>query len=203
MGLLVRCNNALPKRSRQEKNRQMLPTQKPCCTCKIVKPLSDFYKDKGQKDGHEHRCKVCRKVSVVRHERAHKEKANLRKKRWAEKNVDKRRESERRSYLKLSKINPGRYRSKCRARQALIKKATPAWASKYKIEAVYNSCPKGFHVDHIIPLKSDLVCGLHVETNLQIITEFQNCSKNNRVDLFKISEVFLSELQKQKAQDFS
>jgi hypothetical protein len=38
-----------------------------------------------------------------------------------------------------------------------------------------------FEVDHIIPIKSDFVCGLHVPWNLQIITEFENISKHNKV----------------------
>lgn len=43
----------------------------------------------------------------------------------------------------------------------------------------YFNCPVGHEVDHIIPIKNDLVCGLHVPWNFQYLTKSENCSKNN------------------------
>jgi len=37
-----------------------------------------------------------------------------------------------------------------------------------------------YEVDHIYPLQSKWMCGLHCEANLQILTESQNASKGNR-----------------------
>ena len=38
----------------------------------------------------------------------------------------------------------------------------------------------GIQVDHIIPLKAEGVCGLHVPWNLQLVTKSYNSSKGNR-----------------------
>jgi len=57
---------------------------------------------------------------------------------------------------------------------------TPKWANLAKIQEIYNKCPKGYHVDHKIPLQGKLVCGLHVETNLQCLTATDNMKKGNK-----------------------
>ena len=38
-----------------------------------------------------------------------------------------------------------------------------------------------WEVDHIVPLQSKLVCGLHVHNNLQVITALENIKKHNKV----------------------
>lgn len=64
-------------------------------------------------------------------------------------------------------------------RRNLLKIATPKWADIDKIKEIYSSCPKGYHVDHIIPLQGELVCGLHVENNLQHLPAKDNLTKSN------------------------
>ncbi len=60
---------------------------------------------------------------------------------------------------------------------------TPAWANLDKIRQIYDNCPEGHHVDHIIPLNGINICGLHVEYNLQYLPAKENCSKGNKFEL--------------------
>lgn len=57
---------------------------------------------------------------------------------------------------------------------------TPIWADLEKIKSIYNSCPTGMTVDHIVPLQGVNVSGLHVHNNLQYLTAAENSAKNNR-----------------------
>ncbi len=73
-------------------------------------------------------------------------------------------------------------------RRASKKNATVAWANDLLIQEIYElaqsrSLATGIphEVDHFYPLQSDVVCGLHVEHNLQVITATANHSKGNRV----------------------
>jgi translation initiation factor 2 beta subunit (eIF-2beta)/eIF-5 len=86
-----------------------------------------------------------------------------------------------RKYIKTEKgkaVN----REKSAYRRALKKQATPPWIDRKVLKEIYANCPKGYHVDHIIPLESDDVCGLHVPANLQYLSAFENDSKGNRFD---------------------
>lgn len=58
--------------------------------------------------------------------------------------------------------------------------ATPSWANLDKIKEIYSKCPIGYHVDHVVPLMGDSVCGLHVENNLQYLTARDNLAKSNK-----------------------
>ena len=56
---------------------------------------------------------------------------------------------------------------------------TPPWADRDAIRTFYHNRPEGHHIDHIIPLKGDLVCGLHVSENLQYLPIPENLAKKN------------------------
>ena len=69
-------------------------------------------------------------------------------------------------------------------RHARKLQAIPKWVGKKELEQIkfiYKSRKKGYHVDHIIPLKGINVCGLHVENNLRIIKAKYNMSKGNKL----------------------
>ena len=83
-----------------------------------------------------------------------------------------------RQYTKNNKGLNNSYSSKKRANKI---KATPSWANLEKIKEIYKNCPEGYHVDHIYPLRSKYVCGLHVENNLQYLTATENLQKSNKI----------------------
>lgn len=115
-----------------------------------------------------------------------KEKVNLAKKMWRDNNKDKVA-----VFTKEWRINNrARYNHLHAKRRAFKINATPKWLTKKdhaaisdyytmakELEKVF---PWGQQVDHIIPLQGKTVCGLHTPNNLQILSVWQNQSKNNR-----------------------
>lgn len=117
---------------------------------------------------------------------------------WFEKNKEYRKEYRREQYHlnredELAKAKEWKSANKdvCAAqfmkRKAAKLRATPPWADEDAIKAIYAEARRltvetgvQHHVDHTYPLQSDWVCGLHVETNLQILTASGNQSKSNR-----------------------
>jgi hypothetical protein len=77
--------------------------------------------------------------------------------------------------LERARMYSSLYRAKKVKRQAM-----PFWAEKEAITLVYKKAKEhGWTVDHIVPLQSKLVCGLHVWNNLQVMDKPLNQSKSN------------------------
>lgn len=83
--------------------------------------------------------------------------------------------------------NPGAVNEATARRFASKMKATPAWADRSLMQDIYElarvyaaSLGRPFHVDHVVPLRSKVVCGLHSHTNLQVLPGPDNIAKGNR-----------------------
>ena len=131
---------------------------------------------------------------------ANKDKVNEQKKQYNAKNKERIKQyrienkEHRRQVRKLwAEKNRGREVIKATKRKAMKLQAMPKWLTSEhlkEIEALYVEAMElrwlnenqELHVDHIIPLSNDNVCGLHVPWNLQVLSGSLNCKKSNKFD---------------------
>lgn len=158
---------------------------KHCPSCSSDKPSVMFYKNRSRHDGLDYHCKHC-SMSAVRS--------------YQEKNKDKKlayAKSYRKThkYQQINKISRMKHietvRRLVRERVLSIKAATPKWLTashffqmremvKIRNEVQWLSEAR-LSIDHIIPLKGPIVCGLHVPWNLQIIPLADNLAKGTKL----------------------
>lgn len=102
------------------------------------------------------------------------------------------REQNQEYFSNYAKENAGRINATTRKRQAAKLQRTPAWTDSvdiFEMECIYAYCSSlrriglKYEVDHIVPLQGKNVSGLHVPSNLQVITEKENRSKQNRMEI--------------------
>lgn len=116
-----------------------------------------------------------------------KEKCNKVNKEWYRKNPNKRLIVQQ----NWQQNNKGAVRFHANKRRVAKLKATPKWADneweQFLIEEMYDLASLKqkifnleFHVDHIVPLQSKFVCGLHCSDNLQVISGKENSIKSNK-----------------------
>jgi 5-methylcytosine-specific restriction endonuclease McrA len=87
--------------------------------------------------------------------------------------------------------NKVQVRADTKARRRKHRDATPKWLSrrqKSEIRQLYQiaitmtqTTGEQYVVDHIVPLRGDSVCGLHVPWNLRVITQDENLKKSNKL----------------------
>ena len=171
-----------------------------CTCCCEAKPLDCFYYH-AKRGRYEARCKDCFKakartyadtnreavresnrVAGAKFREANREHERARLREYARANSD--------LYAVRNKVwretNPHLKAAKEAHRRASKSRATPPWADSKAIKAIYEEAARlsketgvQMHVDHVVPLKSDIVCGLHCEANLRVVSAAENLRKSN------------------------
>jgi hypothetical protein len=172
-----------------------------CKRCNTEKPHSEFYKDNRNAGYLSSRCKTC----DLAYQRSRKKQKTQSSARWyqSEKGIAyKQSLREQNKQKNLQRLNEKismlsqttddqilTWRRQSSIRHAARLRATPSWIDrqhKHKAVQIYaltqqlqELLGRVFHVDHIVPLISDQVCGLHVWWNLQPLSELENVKKGN------------------------
>lgn len=144
-----------------------------CCKCSILLKKEGTYKQKPEfKERNNSRAR-----DRYNSDNAYKERILSIGKKYRDKNKDKERARTHANRVKFKAY----YASKCAERRAMKLKATPEWRNNEKIAKVYDMGKKyNLEVDHIVPIQSDLVCGLHCWDNLQLLSRQENARKLNK-----------------------
>ena len=168
-----------------------------CSGCKETKPLNCYSKDGFY-------CKPCARAYLKQYRDKNGARLSVLKKKWYLDNrerillekreytrrvssdvMEKRRVKRQSDPLAMAKHNHAGA-----LRRASETRSTPVWADLEKISEFYLLARRlsketgiRYSVDHICPLRSELVCGLHVHNNLQVIPLVENCSKQNKYEL--------------------
>ena len=115
-----------------------------------------------------------------------KETRRAKNKDWIKRNAESHKDRQQSYQRKHYAENKEYYYVKSAKAKSRLRKSTPGWADLNKIAEIYRQAAAmstdevKYSVDHIIPLKGKMICGLHVENNLQIMTLEENKRKGNR-----------------------
>lgn len=164
---------------------------KHCWKCSTSKPEFDFGNNKSKPDGLATECRECKRKQDREYAARNREVAKKRASEWYYKNYEYARQQQKPYCSNWKKINSDKHCAIENKRRASKLKATPKWLTEsdnLQINCKYSlakmlSRETGiqYHVDHIVPLKSKVVCGLHVPWNLQVIPATENLRKSNRI----------------------
>jgi hypothetical protein len=180
---------------------------KVCKRCSVAKNLDLFHKDRKSLDQLNTICKSCKSLDDKKYRETHQIELKAKKREYylkVEKHKRKLRTLDKLKRLSLSnkiyrennieriKYNYKIWRLSNKAtvnarnmrRYAAKLNQCPPWVNKEHLERIkqfYANCPKGYHVDHIIPLQGKEIRGLHVIWNLQYLPAIENIRKSNKV----------------------
>ncbi len=141
-------------------------------------------------DGRLNHCKACRNAYVKAWQVANPETRKKIARESAANNRDPARAAVawQKWYRGTARTGTGYTKIRCRnaLRDKATRQATPPWARHPLIEKAYALAGKltrgtgvQWDVDHIVPLQSKVVCGLHAHTNLQVMPHADNLAKKN------------------------
>lgn len=150
---------------------------KRCPECQETKLLQDFYKNRSTQDKHSAYCKVCTKAKMSEYYANNK--VDIQRRREPVRKTEKYKTEASARSSKWAKDNPSLHWNNTRSRRmAMVIRSFDS--ERIAVNEFYINRPEGHHVDHIVPLKHPLVCGLHVVANLQYLTSSDNDSKGNK-----------------------
>lgn len=165
-------------------------------TCDEINPqtIENFVKDVRYKNGYQNRCKFCQKKYDAERFLKIRQRILQQSKDYYVANIEVARakralwRAENKAYAKIygakyRALNPGKELAKNRKYALAKRNAVPIWLTKQQINEmtrIYENCPVGYEVDHIVPLQGKNVKGLHVPWNLQYLTISENRKKSNK-----------------------
>jgi len=160
---------------RGQKNKPVYLEGKPCPKCGSTNKIQVERKTPKQKNNviyytderyTTYRCWECAKAKSIRNNPNY---SNLA---WQRKNREHLRAYQREYYS-------GKYAAR-NAKNSKRLKERYVYNDMDEIQKFYRKCPKGFHVDHIIPLNGKNISGLHTIGNLQYLLATENQHKYNK-----------------------
>lgn len=169
-----------------------------CSVCGDEKPKADFPR-------HRTLCKPCNRAYAREYRKGkgyhltwyatNKDRALAATRAWKAKNPNYAQEYYQRNKPKINAQQaenhqraPWKTQERTTRRRRARSTAAPSWGDQSAIREVYALAKfmteimgEPYQVDHIVPLQSPLVCGLHVVANLQVLPASENKSKGNRL----------------------